>query len=522
MSQDYRLAKLYEQVYNKQSKPAEKEKPKSLHEAYRSMLVERTAFYAREMDAGQEEQPEVAGLDSLGTVPQADKIKFLIASQTAKPEVNKLMLAAGNWTNVDNYEEDLLGPISTEMFAAGLGINDIVKLIESKSALSDFSQKVATEEFFNTMSESVVPNLNGLLNTDTNKLNDLYKYCFTKKCKINDIAVGFGEIALSLFTDCKKGKVGDLDSPTAGAIEVKTNGGRIAKKTQVNTNYKDSLIDFLKTQNAKQKVSKSISTLKHNIEEQIDRIREDNRFIKVFTNEYEKYIADLIASIGTKNFPKLYASSPFKGVVQGKADTVYQKALQNGLVAGPTEHSSPVPESLKQYVFDTHRLLSQIFRDKKLHGQYESVLSTSQAVVDVTKLSVWDSIQYFFFTDFGFSTKQLAEGLLLLVSPKARAAAEEFLPEIEQFFTSPYAKSLKAGNMKVLKGLIFALQVSIYAKGLFNYLFVVNTKTFEGIGFKTGSLLHLFEQFYKNFDKFSLDIDLDPDRGGSAISVKPA
>lgn len=521
---DYRLKSLYEQILRGEPvKQTPKEQPKSLAEAYKVILTERTAFYAKEVPSDQETQPEIAGLDSLGTVPQADRIKFLIASQTAKPEVNKLMLAAGNWTNVDNYEEDLLGPISTELFAAGFGMNEIAELIKSKATLSNFSKMVATEKFFNTMSDSVVPNLNTLLpKIKTNKLNDLYKYCFTKKCKINDIAVGFGEIALSLFTDCKKGKVGDLDSPTAGAIEVKTNGGRIAKKTQVNTNYKESLIEFLKNQNAEQKVSKSISTLKHNVEEQIDRIKENNNFVGVFTNKYEKYITDLIASIGTNNFSKLYANSPFKDVVQGKASTIYQKALQNGLVVSPTEHSSPVPESLKQYVLDTHRLLSQIFRDKKLQGQYESILSTSQAAIDVSKLSVWDSIQYFFFTDFGFTTKQLAEGLLLLVNPKARATAEEFLPEIEEFFTSPYAKSLKAGNMKVLKGLIFALQVSIYAKGLFNYLFVVNTATFEGIGFKTGSLMHLFKQFYQNSERFSLDIDLDPDRGGSAISVKSA
>ena len=223
MSQDYRLAKLYEQIYNKQSKPAKKENnPKSLNEAYNSILFERTAFYAKEMDAGQEEQPEIAGLDSLGTVPQAEKIKYLIASQSAKPLVNDLMLAAGNWTKADNYQEDLLAPISTEFFAAGLRATEIQKLIEYKSSLTVFSEKVATEQFFNTMSDAVVPNLQNMFpEVDKQKLEELYKYCFVKRCKINDVAVGVGEIALSLFTNCKKGVVGDLDSPTLGQLRLK-------------------------------------------------------------------------------------------------------------------------------------------------------------------------------------------------------------------------------------------------------------------------------------------------------------
>jgi len=284
-------------------------------------------------------------------------------------------------------------------------------------------------------------------------------------------------------------------------------------------------MEFLKEQKAQQKVSQFISTLKNSTKDEIDQIVENEKFKKIFTNKYEKYITNLIDGIGTPNFSELYKNSPFQEKnIQTKSanviDRFYEKYQQADLITIPTEHNSPIPESYKLYAYDVHRAISEIFRKDKLQKKYETTLNISQATVDLAKLSVWDSIKYFFLTDFGFTSKQLAQGLLLLVNPKARAKAEQFLPEIEYLFNSSYAKSLKAGNINILKGMIFALQVVVYATNAFRYLFVISTKKLDGIAFETSSFMHLFEKFYENQNRLTLNVDMDPIRGGSAITIK--
>jgi hypothetical protein len=61
---DYRLKSLYEQILRGEPvKQTPKEQPKSLTEAYKTILTERTAFYAKDISAG-EEIPDIQGLET--------------------------------------------------------------------------------------------------------------------------------------------------------------------------------------------------------------------------------------------------------------------------------------------------------------------------------------------------------------------------------------------------------------------------------------------------------------------------
>jgi len=535
MGNDYQLKKIYEQMLNNSVEPSEDKQPRSLKEAYEKKLItERVAFYTKDIGDAQI-SPDISGLENLGIVEKPDKIKHIIGSQSVKPALNELMQAAGKWQSLDGYEASYLDPIAAAFVACGVTSNMVTKIIKKKKDLNSVERQIANQTIFNTSNE-VVKDLEAYIASSESSENSsvdfgrLYQHIFNQKGKIADVGVGYGEIALTLFTNCIKGKVGDLDTPSIGAVEIKTDMGRIAKKSQVNLKFSSDLANFLQTNEAKQSTSSEISKIKYSISLNIDDIKETTEFKNTFTEQFVKLLDQLVNSIGTNEFHKLYSKSIFASKIpnQGKTkeNVVYQLYKDLGYVVSENETTPPPSNITLNYIYNEHKKIKSIFakEDNLKIGKYETVVSNNNVAKDVSKMTSYNALQHLFQTDYNFTPEQLTNGLMLIVGEGEREKAKEFAPFFLEFFnpSGKYAKhvrALRSGNLKVLQGLVFALQASLYGKGHFNYLFVVNKTSYEGIGFDVTSPSGMYDTFITNQERLLLGFTLD-DRGGSQITLR--
>lgn len=207
MSQDYRLAKLYEQVYNKQSKPVEKEKPKSLHEAYKSMLVERTAFYAKELAAGERENADPS-LTKLGTIENEKESKSVqnrIRSYSILDTTEKLLASAG-WAKDNSV---LNGTELAQLaFEYEIDSNDLLNILKHKQELTKLKDtiiKASTTKFnfVDTLYAGIYEVISPTEGNDK-RFKDFLDKLTTIQGTVNGTNVGPGEFAASLFTDSFK------------------------------------------------------------------------------------------------------------------------------------------------------------------------------------------------------------------------------------------------------------------------------------------------------------------------------
>ena len=530
MGQDFRLTRAYEQML-KGNQTLQSSSPRSLTEAYGQILTERRmAFYAKEVDPAVKETEEIEGLVNLGIADNSFKIMHAIGSQAVQPVLMELFEAAGeNWKQADDFEHSLLEPVSREFVAEGITSNDIVKLTKNKNQLNDFELKVKSEKVFK-ISDDVAADISKVvpaIKPESSK--NIFNYCFNKKVKISDVNVGLGEIALTLLTNCKKGEVGDLELPSGEAIEVKTTGGRIGKPSQVNLFFGRDVSTFLTTENAKLVASKELSVTKKELTNKINAIASSERFKKIFEPTYFEEVELMVSFIDSDDFAAELEKAGLwikglrsEGIVP--IEKVWAKYNSLGYLK-PAEEGIPVRDSDKEFVFGVHKQISDLFKEKMAKGGLEKLKTSTANTKDLKSLNFGQSIQQFFFGDFGLTSKQIARAFLLLAADSK--AAEKYLPDIEKYFEEHYA-DIQAGDETKLKAAIFGLQLGLYADSSFKYLLLtekgVDSKraiSFNCQPSESSAFKHLSEKYLKYSESGEIQLALSiraDERGGSQIS----
>ena len=530
---DYRLKSLYEQMLRGETvKQASGEQPKNLAAAYQVMLNERVGIYAKHI--GQSTTaPDEPGMEALGVADDKNYVQRALNSVTIKPATDDLLKSAGKWNLVDDYEDSLKLPIAMAFSNHGLSSNEISKLIKEKASLTDFIQSVNTEVSFNAR-DVVVDNLKKLF-PDNEHLDYLFDYVFAKKPKISDVGVGMGEVALSIFTNCVKGKVGDLDS-SIGAIEVKSSGGRLASPSHVNYNYAKDLAQFLAQGNIKQKTNRNLHNLKNSVILDVNKVLTDKKLEGNFTNQFVQTVKGLVSKVGTESFEKSYASSIFSQYIASQKE-LYGKYLNLKFIELPQFQGTrnEIQKQEKIWTADTVKLVREIneqirrafnqniFSDKTVNKvnqrKLDYAMATQQDIKDIaTAETPLEALEEFYFTDFGLTAEQKAEALTLIVSSEYRTTANLFKGEIISFFQD-HENLFKRGSDVIIKAMVFAMQVAVYAHDHFQYLLLINKYSKQAIGLQATSFTKLASKYLTDSAAagFAIGIDIDKTRGGSAL-----
>ena len=529
MGQDYRLVKLYEQLYKQQEvQNKEPEKPKSLQEAYKTVLTERTAFYSKDISAG-EEVPTIQGLESLGSVDQPERIKHTIASQSVLPAIEQAMSKdVSGWGSIKGVDVDR---VAKDFVVAGVSGPDLEKITAHKKDLTAFEQATKSPEVFNLV-EVIATDIKNKTTVEATKdnLGVIFKRVFEEEGTIAGTAVGKGELAISLFTNASKGKTGDLLTPAGKTIEVKGKGGRLGPAEYSQANTARDLVQFLKErkQQSSAKLNRELVRLKTSVRKFANEIETKQHYSNIFNEKLKQTlnaIADKIDDPGVLDF---IAQSGLKEIYRGgstSSDKAYEDFLKLGYII-PKPQDVPAAPLEKDFVKEMQTAVRKFLTTKVFEkGKIEKIIGKTVGIEALATQTFTTAVQDFFLNDLGLTADEAAEAFLSTKSYNKDVS--KYLPEIKTFFQQHYPKMVE-GDSKYLQAAIFAFQLALYAQAgeagqHFDYFMIMNNSSMNALSLdvaKENLFTYLANVFLTNFDKIDLSIRADGRQGASAVTLK--
>ena len=182
-------------------------------------------MYAKEP---QHDEPEF-----IGNIKYTDfeKLRRQIVSKSrgGSSEMVLRLLELGDWHQVKNAEDFMIEIyqkaidyiLDAQVNEKGLG-EHIAKKEAGK--LTSIDKYITTGGRFNLL-RTFDPEIKSLFKNTGEFIRRAFKHTFS----IDRVATGPGEVAISLLSNGKKGKVGDIVIPGVGEVEVKGAAGRIGK-----------------------------------------------------------------------------------------------------------------------------------------------------------------------------------------------------------------------------------------------------------------------------------------------------
>jgi hypothetical protein len=181
----------------------------------RSLQVENISIYSKDSENSSE-------YEKIGTVDENEysKIKRYI-KRTSGGEVVDSLINLSGFTSQQRWFNQFL-----EEFDINYG--EMSELVNSKQALTLITSKLNGVEGDFSIKEVVLPVIDKLILSEGNiDKEKFYNILFARTFAEGQVGVGKGELLLSLLTECFKGNVGDLKTPSGLNIELKVGQGRI-------------------------------------------------------------------------------------------------------------------------------------------------------------------------------------------------------------------------------------------------------------------------------------------------------
>ena len=528
MSQDYRLAKLYEQVYNKQSKPAEKEKPKSLHEAYKSMLVERTAFY--KLDIGSEENtqapqdPSGMPLKLIGVTDQPIRITSTINAISIEPSLEKLMKLADQAEK--GWHQPPIKGVSLHSVAQLFLQNKIPShavdfIALNKNKLTACQQNIMTNDVqtFNLRDITVndlfqVQGDSGKIPADKTDINNLYNELFKLTAAVGKASTGAGEIATTLLTNAKKGITGDLVFGK-NKVEIKGLDGRLGKASFSAEGTSPALAKFLKDVNSTQTGFKRTYQIRSTIFEKINLIEDNDKLKEIVSLDYLNTLKALAKNINDINQIKQIVNKSQIGANDITFKDIANRYLKHNGVA--------ISDDIKNEFKKIHDTVKDAIKNL-LKFDFKSPENTPFTPEFFEKNTYTITVPRFFLTDLGLTSEQAARAFLKTKST-GEINEEEYFPAIYKYFTEHY-EEMKHGSRRKLEAILFAYLLTIYSTqhGGFQYFTMINDNTQEAISFNTtgdvNTLMERFSTAWLSNKNLKMDIKADNTFGACSVAYK--
>ncbi len=510
--------------------PISSKQTKNLTEAYQKVLHERTAFYAKDIGAG-EEVPSISGLKSLGTVekPQEEeKIKHTIASLSVFPALEKAMSSeVSGWGAIKGVDIDR---VSKDFIASGVSGSDLEKITNNRDKLTAFEETVKSPEVFN-MVNVIAGDIKSKIQIDATPegLGKIFKAVFNEEGTIAGTAVGKGELALSLFTNCSKGKTGDLSTPSGKTIEVKGAGGRLGPAEYSQANAARDLVQFMKARNQKgsSSMNRDLVRLKTSVRKFALELESDEMYSSVFNNKLKEVLNYVADQIDNPNIFQILEKNGFSQKYSTRdEDGAWNSFKTSGYLLPKQIEAAPMEKTYANNVQSRIRGFLLNSKDGILKkGRLDKITGKSVDIESLTGQTFTIAIQNFFLNDLGLTADEAAEAFLSIKSYNKDVT--NYLPEIKHYFQQHYSKMVQ-GDSLYLKAAVFGFQLAMYAqageKGQhFDYFMIMNNSSMNALSLSVAQqnlFTYLSTAFLNNSDKIDLSIRADGRQGASSVTLK--
>jgi hypothetical protein len=250
----------------------------------------------------------------VGAVDDKDYRKIVnIVKKEGDKSIEKLVQQSG-FVGQTRYVKNFLAD-----FDVNYGEVEILSQIKQK--LNSITGSIGGSQGELSLHQAIFPVLEKILANETReKIEQFYNSLFVKSFAEGNVSVGDGELLLSLFTECFKGDVGDLKTPSGLNIELKVGKGRIISARGGGfKNDLDKLKEFAQkpdlsiedlqeakfTGDVMKKAFANISILQQFIDQNItDPNQRMQHFAGIMLNEYGKEGFDIVMFVYQKGFTR--------------------------------------------------------------------------------------------------------------------------------------------------------------------------------------------------------------------------
>ena len=536
MGQEYQLKKLYESLLKGEKVEQKQNKtPKTLAEAYQQKLIsERTVFFAKDDNKyttlGVVEDPE-----------EASEIKNNIKSYSIIATTSKMLQDAGWEPNNAILSTRKLGSL---ILQKEIDILDLTKISNSKEKLTNLQNYIVGSDAgkkFNVI-EAIVAGIQEVigetLRTPIENLSSLAKSLITQVGRIEGTDVGPGEMSITLLTNAKKPSTkGDLDF-AGNIVEAKASSyGKENKLSGAALGYakhasggalKSAIDNLLKTKSTTPnrelfKYKKAYDDTVESLETNSSLLPLTPKFfeqLKVLSKELvqdSESFKEKFNSLFGMNFDAMRVDSRPK-VLEGI------KTLINNGFLDKNKITQEILQNSKNNVFMA--IQQMLYSGAGLFGKAKNVykkvtsLAAAKAGKEQQPSSLTVAFQDFFLSDLGFSSQQLA-GVLLEARPNSEHD-EGLLKNLQEVLDNGYLQRLQRHDISALRGLVFAIHLSEYAKAEgFQSLMVFNYTTGEALAIPTNTSFTDLLKFYQDHtQQIAFVIDFGGRQGAHKLALR--
>lgn len=515
MGQDFRLTRAYEQML-KGNQPSQNSSPRSLTEAYNKVLNENTVFYAK---SGSEPFVKIG---IVSDEDEANRVKNKIKSYSIKDMTNK-WLAESGWS--------IVNPIATSrqigqmLYGCKIDLDDINEIVEKKSELSTLkgyilSDDVKTFPLFDVLYEGISTLPHYTLKTEKENFVKLFEMLVPRVGEVDQKNVGPGEMLMSLFSNSTKPKdKGDLQFGDA-VVEVKGSGSALGYAHYAVANIKGVFTDILKS--SKGMPYLALSKIKSKLILRTRNLRDAKSLDQeiIFTDKFINVLEDITTEISKMDLSKVEELMKNKlsidlsrQTTNALVKTLIKQYEQNGLIFTDAVTTDSVAE-ISEHVKDLIRLLKDIYRDVFQISEERPSLT----LTDWNTLGLNEMVAEFFLSDLNLTAEQLTTALLACrpYEEHAQGLRAEIL---ETFERTKYKDIPKTHDIKALRGLYFALQVSEYAREEgFTHLLLFSKVTGKALPIQANKTFKELLSFYEqNQSKFTFYIGFGGRQGAHRL-----
>lgn len=523
MGQEYQLKKLYEALL-KGEKVIQKQNisPRTLSEAYQQkILSERTVFFAKDNDKyttlGVVEDPE-----------EANDIKNNIKSFSILSTTDSMLEQAGWEKNNPVLSSRKLGSL---LLQKEIDILDLNTLQQNKQSLTELENKITEGNKFNVV-DALVKGLQNVLKdsqkTSNENFESLINSLIIQRGRIDGTDVGPGEVAITLLSNAVKPSKGDLnfngkivEAKASSYGKEKNLSGAALGYTKYSSGgaLQKAMDELLKTKSVSP--NRLLYKIKKKYDETVETIQESSSLLP-FTDLFFKDLTRLSNLIVEQEFDRIKAVLLNRFGLNLDAVRITNAQIKDTITLlmnnSYLDKSKITQETLSNPKSDVYVGLKQaVFAPSGIFGKFRQIfkidvpkllnIKEKNSDLDTKNVSLTVAFGDFFFSDLGFSPQQLAS--VFLEARPYEQYKDSLQTDIEKALTNGYAKRLQRQDSSALKGLLFALHLSEYAREEeFQYLLLFNYTTGNAISIPAQTSFENLLNFYENH-KQEIDFSVD-------------
>lgn len=539
MGEEYQLKKLYEALLKGETQSKKENKqPKSLTDAYNKLLSERTVFFAKDDN-------KYTTLGIVEDPDEANEIKNNIKSFSIISTTNEMLTQAGWSPNNPVLSTRKLGSL---LLQKEIDILDLTKISSKKEEFTNlqdyiFGAKAGTKfNLVNAIVEGLQKVLGESQKTPAENFASLVKTLTTQVGRIEGTDVGPGEMAITLLTNAKKpstkgdlefsGKIVEAKASSYGKEE-SLSGAALGYAKYASGGALQTAIDEM-LRRKEVSPNRALYKIKKVYDEVAESVQANTSLIPLSTKFYED-LSNLNVLITNQKpdsfkeqFNKLFGMNLDLRDLNSRAKVI--EVIKALLANNYLDNKAISQEVLQNPKNDTFLAIKQLLcsgeglfgKAKQIYRSLTNHIAKATETQDVEKQKPSLTVAFgdFFFSDLGFTAQQLAS--VLLEARPYREHKEGLLQNLEKALEGGYLKRLQRQDASALKGLLFALHISEYAREEnFEYLMVFNYTTGNALAIPAQVSFADLLNFYENHKQdLSFGVDFVGRQGAHKLALR--